>query len=102
MRRISRRTALFGGVCHGTNGALTVGMDQALVANGVEAELKKIGRVGRGKRDLILIAALVGLVGLIASIAVGFRGSDVGRSADAMTAPAPTPVWKTASGSTTR
>jgi hypothetical protein len=75
-------------------------MDQALATNGVEADLKKIGRVGRGKRDLVLVAAVVGVVGLIASLAVGFHGSDVARSADAMTAPAPTPVWKTASGST--
>ena len=71
-------------------------MNQALIANGVEADLKKIAKVGRGKRDLILIAALVGAGGLIAAIALGFHGSDVARSADAMTAPAPPAVWKVA------
>lgn len=64
-------------------------MNPALTANGVEADLKKIGEVGRRKQDLILIAALVGVGGLIAAVAVGFHGTNVARSADAMTAPAP-------------
>ncbi len=75
-------------------------MDQALIANGVEADLKKIAKVGRGKRDLTVIAALVGAGGLIAAIALGFHGSNVARSADAMTAPAPPAVWKVAPGAT--
>ena len=75
-------------------------MNQALIANGVEGDLRKIAKVGRGKRDLILIAALVGAGGLIAAIAVGFRGSNVARSADAMTAPAPPAAWKVAPSST--
>ena len=69
-------------------------MNPALIANGVEADLKKIGEVGRQKQDLILVAALVGVGGLIAAVAVGFRGTDVARSADAMTAPAPSAAWK--------
>lgn len=76
-------------------------MDQAFIANGVEVDLKKIAKVGRGKRDLILIAAFIGVGGVVAAIAVGFRGSNVARSADAMTAPAPTAVWKVAPRSTT-
>jgi hypothetical protein len=75
-------------------------MNQALIANGVEADLEKIVKVGRRKRDLILIAAIVGVGGLIAALAVGFRGSDVARSADAMTAPAPPAAWKVAPKST--
>ena len=75
-------------------------MNQALIANGVEADIKKIAKVGRGRRDLILIAAIVGAGGLIAAIAVGFRGSDVARSADAMTAPVPPAAWKVVPRST--
>ena len=75
-------------------------MNQALIANGPEADLKKIGKVGRGRRDLILIAALVGVGGLIAAIAIGFHGTDVARSADAMTAPVPAAVWKVAPSAT--
>lgn len=75
-------------------------MNQALTANGVGADLKKIAKVDRGKRDLILIAAMIGVGGLVASIAVGFRGSNVARSADAMTAPAPPAVWKVTPSST--
>ncbi len=69
-------------------------MNPALTANGVEADLKKIANVGRGKRDLLLIAAVLGVGGLIAAIAVGFRGSDVARSADAMTTPVSSATWK--------
>jgi hypothetical protein len=68
-------------------------MDNVLTTSGVEADLKKIAKVGRGKRDLILIAAFVGVAGLIAWIAGGFRGSDVSRGAEAMTAPVPPPAW---------
>jgi len=71
-------------------------MNPALTADGVEADLKKIAKVGRGKRDLFLIAALVVVGGLIAAVAVGFRGSDFARSADAMTAPVPPAAWKLA------
>ena len=75
---------------------MTASMNQALIADSVEADLETIARVGRGKRDLILIAALVGVGGLIAAVAVGFRGSDVMRSADAITAPVPPAAWKLA------
>ena len=71
-------------------------MSQPPIANGVEADLKKIAKVGRGKRDLLLIAAIVGVGGLIAAVAVGFRGSNVARSADAMTAPVPPAASKVA------
>jgi len=87
---------LVAGAGAGTKGALTVGMSQAPIANGPEADLKKIRKVGRGRRDLILIAALVGVGGLIAALAIGFHGTNVARSADAMTAPVPTAVWKVA------
>jgi hypothetical protein len=56
--------------------------------NGVEADLKKIAKVGRGKRDLILVAALVVVGGLIGLVGVGFHGTQVSRSAAAMTIPA--------------
>jgi hypothetical protein len=75
-------------------------MNQTLVAGSVEADLAKIAKVGRGKRDLILIAALVGVGGLLAAVAVGFRGSNVARSADAMTSPVPPAAWKVGPGST--
>jgi hypothetical protein len=58
-------------------------------SGGVEADLKKIAKVGRGKRDLVLIAALVVVAGLIGAVWVGFRGSHVSRSAAAMTVPVP-------------
>jgi hypothetical protein len=75
-------------------------MNPALIADGVETDLKKIAKVGRGKRDLILIAAVIAVSGLIAAVAVGFHGTDVARSADAMTAPAPPAAWKVAPRST--
>ena len=75
-------------------------MNQTLTTNTVEADLEKIAKVGRGKRDLLLITALVGVAGLIAAIVVGFRGRDVARSADAMTAPVPQAASKVAPTST--
>ena len=71
-------------------------MNPALIAESVEADLEKIAAVGRGKRDLILIAAIFVVGGLIAAVAVGFRGNDVARSADAITAPVPPTAWKLA------
>lgn len=71
-------------------------MIPALIADSVEADLEKITKVGRGKRDLILIAAIVVVGGLLAAVAFGFRGSDFARSADAMTAPVPPAAWKLA------
>jgi hypothetical protein len=61
----------------------------------VEADLRKIAKVGRGTRDLILIAALVCVAGLIALVAGGFRsgGSNVSRGAEAITAPIPPAAW---------
>jgi hypothetical protein len=37
---------------------------------------------------------------LLAAVAVGFRGSNVARSADAMTSPVPPAAWKVGPGST--
>ena len=71
-------------------------MNPALTADSVEADLEKIAKVGRGKRDLILIAAFFVVGGLLAAVAVGFRGNDVARSADAITAPVPPDTWKLA------
>ncbi|HEY4187435.1 MAG TPA: hypothetical protein VGP07_20330 [Polyangia bacterium] len=55
----------------------------------VEEDLKKIKRVGRGKRDLILVAAVVVVGLLIGTVWFGFRGSHVSQSAAAMTVPVP-------------
>ena len=82
-----------GGARHGTEGAVTTRMDQTLTTNGVEADLAKIAKVGRSKRDLILVAAVLGLGGLIALVAGGFRGKDVSQGAEAMTAPVPPATW---------
>ncbi len=71
-------------------------MNPALIADSVEADFQKIAKVGRGKRDLFLIAAIFVVGGLLAAVAVGFRGSDVARSADAITAPVPPDAWKLA------
>ena len=71
-------------------------MNPALTADSVEADFEKIAKVGRGKRDLLLIAAIFVVGGLLAAVAVGFRGSDVARSADAITAPVPPDTWKLA------
>ena len=71
-------------------------MNSTFTADSVEADLEKIAKVGRGKRDLILIAAIVVVAGLLAAVAFGFRGSDFARSADAMTAPVPPATWKLA------
>jgi hypothetical protein len=68
-------------------------MENTLRTSDVERELRKITKVGRGKRDLTLVAALVGVAALIAVVAFGFRGSHVARSADAMTAPVPAGEW---------
>jgi hypothetical protein len=64
-------------------------------ASSVEADLKKIVKVGRGKRDLILIAALVVVAILIGAVWFGFRGSHVSRSADAITIPGSPAVPRT-------
>lgn len=53
----------------------------------IDADLKKIAKVGRGKRDLVLIAGLVVVVLLIGAVWFAFRGSHVTRSAAAMTVP---------------
>jgi hypothetical protein len=67
-------------------------MDDIQTSGGVEAELKKIEKVGRGRRDLILVTALVVVGVVIGVVAVGFRGRDVSRSAAAMAIPrSPTP-----------
>jgi Kef-type K+ transport system membrane component KefB len=58
-------------------------------SSGVEADLNRIERVGRGKRDLVLIAAVVVVAILIGAVWFGFRGSHVSQSAAAMTVPAP-------------
>jgi len=52
----------------------------------IEGDLKKIARVGRGRRDLILVAALVAVGIVIGAVWVGFRGSHVSQGAAAMTA----------------
>ena len=62
-------------------------MNHDQTADSVEGELKKIQRVGRGKRDLILIAGLVVVGMLIGTVWLGFRGSHVSQSAAAMTVP---------------
>ncbi len=74
--------------------------DTSASKNSIEADLKKVSKVGRGKRDLILIAALVGVAGVIGVVAIGFRGNHVSRSADAMTAPIPPPASQAAPRST--
>jgi hypothetical protein len=71
-------------------------MNPVLIADSVEADFEKIAKVGRGKRDLLLIAAIFAVGGLLAAVAVGFRGSDVVRGADAITAPVPPETWKLA------
>ena len=69
-------------------------MNPALIADSVEADFETIVKVGRGKRDLFLITAIFVVGGLLAAVAVGFRGNDVARSADAITAPVPPDTWK--------
>jgi hypothetical protein len=67
-------------------------MDDIHTSSGVEADLKKIAKVGRGRRDLILVVALVVVAGVIGVVVAGFRGREVSRSAAAMAIPhAPTP-----------
>jgi hypothetical protein len=63
-------------------------MNHDKTSSGVEGELEQIKRVGRGKRDLILGAALVVVGILIGTVWFGFRGSHVSQSAAAMTVPA--------------
>jgi len=67
-------------------------MSKGQPQNGVEGDLKKIRRVGRGKRDLILAAALVAVGIVIGAVWSGFRGSHVSQGAAAMTAPVTRPV----------
>jgi len=66
-----------------------VRMSQEHTPSGVEGDLKKIKRVGRGKRDVILAAALVVVGIVIGAVWFGFRGSHVLQSSAAMTAPVP-------------
>ena len=68
-----------------------VRMNHDQTSRGVEGDLKKIQRVGRGKRDLILVAALVVVGILIGTVWRGFRRSHVSQSAAAMTVPSSTP-----------
>jgi hypothetical protein len=78
-------------------------MNDGQTASSVEADLKKIAKVGRGRRDLILVAALVVVAILIGAVWVGFRGSQgqVSRSAAAMTVPVPPTAPQAAPRSTT-
>jgi hypothetical protein len=62
-------------------------MNHDRTSSGIEGDLKRIERVGRGKRDLILIAAVVVVAILIGTVWFGFRGSHVSQSAAAMTVP---------------
>jgi Kef-type K+ transport system membrane component KefB len=71
------------------------------ISSGVEADLKKLTKVGRGKRDLILITALVVVAVLIGVVWAGFRGNHVSRSAAAMAAPVPATAPRSVSRSTT-
>ena len=64
-------------------------MSDTLAPNDIKADLEKISKVGRGKRDLILIAALVVAAAVIGAVAFGFRGNHVSRSAEAMAVPVP-------------
>jgi hypothetical protein len=64
-------------------------MSEAQPSTAVEADLKKIVKVGRGKRDLILGMALVVVAILIGAVWFGFRGSHVSQGAAALTAPVP-------------
>jgi hypothetical protein len=76
-------------------------MNAVQTSSSIEADLKKIAKVGRGKRDLILAAALVVVAILIGAVWFGFRGSQVARSAAAMTVPVPPAVPRAARPPTT-
>ena len=76
-------------------------MNHDQTADSVEGELKKIQRVGRGRRDLILVAALVVVGVLIGTVWLGFRGSHVSQSAEAMTVPITRPAANVVPRSTT-
>lgn len=76
-------------------------MNQNQTSSGVEGDLDKIKRVGRGKRDLILVAALVVVGILIGTVWLGFRGSHVSQSAAAMAVPASPAGTKVVPKSTT-
>jgi hypothetical protein len=71
-------------------------MSEAQAPTAVEADLKKIVKVGRGKRDLILGAALVVVAVLIGTVWFGFRGSHVSQGAAALTVPVAQPTAPTA------
>jgi hypothetical protein len=62
-------------------------MSQEQPPSSVEGDLKKIKKVGRGKRDVILAAALVVVGIVIGAVWFGFRGSHVPESSAAMTVP---------------
>jgi hypothetical protein len=62
-------------------------MNDDQTSSAVEGDLKKIERVGRGKRDFVLVGALVVVGILIGTVWFGFRGSHVSQSAAAMTVP---------------
>jgi len=65
-----------------------VQMNHDQISSDVEGDLHRIERVGRGKRDFVLIAAVVVVAILIGAVWFGFRGSHVSQSAAAMTVPA--------------
>ena len=64
-------------------------MTRERTSPGVEGDLEKIMRIGRGKRDLILVVAVAVLAVVIGAVWFGFRGSQVSRSSAAMTVPIP-------------
>jgi hypothetical protein len=76
-------------------------MSEDQAARGIDEDLKKIAKVGRGKRDVILIAALVVVAVLIAVVWFGFRGSHVSQGAAALTVPGEPAVPKNVPRATT-
>lgn len=75
-------------------------MSDTLAPNDIKADLAKINKVGRGKRDLILVAALVVVAAVIVAVGFGFRGNHVSRSAEAMVVPVPVAASQTAARAT--
>jgi hypothetical protein len=63
--------------------------ETSIESSDVKTDLKKLKKVGRGKRELILAAAVAGVMALIAVLVLAFHGGHIRRDAAAMTVPVP-------------
>ena len=74
--------------CAGTSDAVLWFMDKDQAMD----EIVKRVKIGRGRRVLIMVIAVIGVVALIGVVVAGFHGRHILQDSAAMTVPVPTPT----------